>query len=289
MTDHIPAPSSLHEAVAAEGRLSDLSLKVGDVVQRLTGHDRYSEDDIGTAYEVKDKSGYWGGGLHLVARPNGSGWTTMMDLGRFRVIYRAAPVPQPQTSDRRRPFKHLDDTWTEVPCLINPEPVSHEVREIRDAPLSISFFQDCGHSPAWQMIPTVLVELDQAGLGFHPYQGPVWNDPCLISHDQTGKPTGFLVYRYNSERSSWFVMLAYVIPEARRQGIHTALFQGLVERARKRGDILMIESGTHIDNTRAQAAFEAQGRKKVAISYEYRLLDWLPGKSHLDLEQEAGP
>ena len=202
---------------------------------------------------------------------------------------RETPAPATPAADRRRPFKHLDDSWTEVPCLINPEPVSPEVREIQDAPLSISFFQDCGHSPAWQMIPSVLVELDQSGLGFHPYQGPVWNDPCLMSHDEAGRPTGFLVYRYNSERSSWFVMLAYVIPEARRQGIHTALFQALIDRARKRGDILMIESGTHIDNLTAQAAFAAQGRKKVAISFEYRLLDRLPGKSHLDLEQEAGP
>ena len=147
----------------------------------------------------------------------------------------------------------------------------------------VSFFENCGHSPAWRLIPQAVLELDASGFGFHPYQPPVWNDPCLLCCDENGNAKGFLVYRYDQQRCTWFILLAYTAPNHRRSGVHTALFQALVERARKRDDILAIDSGTHALNTAAQAAFEAQGRKQVAVSYEYRLRDWLPGRPHLDV------
>ncbi|NEI60955.1 GNAT family N-acetyltransferase [Rhizobium leguminosarum] len=120
-------------------------------------------------------------------------------------------------------------------------------------------------------------------MSFHPYQPPVWNDPCLICSDGADQPKGFLVYRYDQLRCSWFILLAYTLPAHRRLGVHSALFNALVERGRQRGDILAIDSGTHVLNKAAQAAFEAQGRKQVALQYEFRLRDWLEGASHLDV------
>lgn len=146
---------------------------------------------------------------------------------------------------------------------------------------AISYFENCGHSPAWPLVPRAMLDLDQSGIGFQPHVSPVWNDPCLVSIED-GKPKGFLIYRYDEQKCSWFILLAYVLPLYRRQGIHTALFRGLVERAERRGDILSIDCGTHQDNLPAQAAFEAQGRKKVAIMYEYRIKDWITGKPHID-------
>jgi ribosomal protein S18 acetylase RimI-like enzyme len=147
----------------------------------------------------------------------------------------------------------------------------------------VTFVENCGHSPAWRFIPSAVLELDEAGISFHPYQAPVWNDPCLLCSNEDGEMKGFLAYRYDHQRSTWFILLAYTRPAYRRAGVHTTLFNALVERAKKRGDILAIDSGTHSNNHAAQAAFEAQGRRKVAISYEYRLRDWLPGKPHLDV------
>ncbi|WP_203427904.1 GNAT family N-acetyltransferase [Rhizobium sp. BG4] len=147
----------------------------------------------------------------------------------------------------------------------------------------VSYFEDCGHSPAWPLIPTAVINLDQAGFSFHPYQSPLWNDPCLICHDEEGATKGFLVYRYDQQRCAWFILLAYTLPNYRRLGVHTILFETLVERGKMRGDILSIDSGTHVLNKAAQAAFEAQGRKQVAVHYEYRLRDWLPGKRPVDL------
>lgn len=148
---------------------------------------------------------------------------------------------------------------------------------------SILYFENCGHSPAWRIIPSALLDLDSAGLLFHPYQSPVYNDQCLLCVDDGGQAKGFLVYRYDDQKCSWFILLAYTLPAYRRTGVHTALFDALVERGRKRGDILSIDSGTHVLNKAAQAAFEAQGRNQTAIMYEFRLRDWLPGESHLNV------
>ncbi|RVH26530.1 hypothetical protein CN200_03995 [Sinorhizobium meliloti] len=60
--------------------------------------------------------------------------------------------------------------------------------------------------------------------------------------------------------------------------MHTALFNALVDRANKQGDIFSIESGTHANNLAAQAAFEAQGRTNESINYSFHLKDWGDGK-----------
>ncbi|WP_234889976.1 GNAT family N-acetyltransferase [Sinorhizobium medicae] len=66
-------------------------------------------------------------------------------------------------------------------------------------------------------------------------------------------------------------------PDHRRKGINTALFNALVERVTKRGDIFSITSRTHAKNLAAQAAFEAQGRTKEFIEYSFRLKDEIVG------------
>lgn len=74
-----------------EGTLSEIIPHPGDRLERLTGHDRYSDHLVGAVYEVSRSSPYWGDGLHLVDT-GGSGWTTMKDKGRFRVVSRAASI-----------------------------------------------------------------------------------------------------------------------------------------------------------------------------------------------------
>ena len=102
---------------------------------------------------------------------------------------------------------------------------------------------------------------------------------------EDGKAIGFLIYRYDDLKCAWFILLAWVSEDHRRMGIHTALFNALVARAKKRGDILSIDCGTHIENHVAQAAFEAQGRAKTAVMYSFRLKDWLDGEDPMDVAQ----
>jgi ribosomal protein S18 acetylase RimI-like enzyme len=157
----------------------------------------------------------------------------------------------------------------------------------RSMSVEIVYFTDCGHSPAWPKIPAAMLELDKRGFGFQPSCAPVWNDPCLVALDAQGSVCGFLCYRYDQMKCSWFILLSYVEPASRRQNVHSQLFKSLVERAETRGDILAIECGTHIDNLPAQAAFEAQGRKRTAVMYEYRIAHWLEGKPHLDVPKSV--
>ncbi|WP_234836035.1 GNAT family N-acetyltransferase [Sinorhizobium meliloti] len=60
-----------------------------------------------------------------------------------------------------------------------------------------------------------------------------------------------------------------MLPEHRRKGIYTALFYALRDKAQEQGNIFSILSGTHPNNLAAQAAFEAQGRRKEYIMYSY--------------------
>lgn len=145
-------------------------------------------------------------------------------------------------------------------------------------------YDNCGHSPAWPMVPSAMLDLQAQGLAFEPHQAPAYNDGCLVAVDENGASVGFLAYRHDDLKCSWFIMLAYVAPQHRRKGIHTALFSALVERATKRGDILAIESGTHVNNKAAQAAFDAQGRERQAIMYTYKIKDWMDGNDPLEVK-----
>lgn len=67
-----------------EGRLSELNVEPGEVFERISGHDRHSDNLIGAKYISKDTGPYCQGGLHLERIPSGTGWTTMDDRGIFR-------------------------------------------------------------------------------------------------------------------------------------------------------------------------------------------------------------
>ncbi|MDX0487524.1 GNAT family N-acetyltransferase [Sinorhizobium medicae] len=149
----------------------------------------------------------------------------------------------------------------------------------------VRFYENCGHSPAWPLVPRAMIDLEDRGVDFQPHVSPVWTDACMAAIGEDGKAIGFLIYRYDQVKCSWFIMLAYVVPEHRRRGIHTALFSALVDRAKQRGDILSIDCGTHVKNTAAQAAFEAQGRAKIAIMYSFHLKDWADGKESTEVGQ----
>lgn len=76
-------------APANTGRLSTLDLKDGDVVERVTEHDRFTTKDIGQRYIARLKSSYWPDGLHFV-KSTGAGWTSINDKGTFRIVSRAS-------------------------------------------------------------------------------------------------------------------------------------------------------------------------------------------------------
>lgn len=150
--------------------------------------------------------------------------------------------------------------------------------------IEIKLFLNIGHSPAWPLVPGAQKELIDSGLAQTPYIYPAWDDSCLIAFaEDTGEPVGFIVYRTDSIRSTWYILMSWVEDDRRREGIHSELFKALVDRAKARGDIFQIESGTHANNHAAIRAFEAQGRTLEAVFYTYRIKSQLDGKDPKDV------
>ncbi|WP_412032811.1 GNAT family N-acetyltransferase [Nitratireductor aquimarinus] len=153
--------------------------------------------------------------------------------------------------------------------------------------MTVLFYENIGHSPAWPLVITALAELDAKGLATRPMDPPSQYDPCMVSFDSEGEPNGFVCYRYDARGSSWFILLAYVVPDLRRSGVHTAMFKALADRARARGDITSIDCGTDVHNKAAQAAFKAQGRIPIAIMFKYVIKPHVDGKDPLDGTADA--
>lgn len=139
-------------------------------------------------------------------------------------------------------------------------------------------------SPAWKFVTEACEELDNAGFVEQgTAEPPHPDDEALIALRHDGLVLGFLSYRYDDRWSNWWITMAWVQKRFRQNGIHTALFKALVERAKAHGDITSIESGTHKDNVVAQKAFENQGRKLVVLGYSYPIRDHVEGKDYLEV------
>ncbi|RVP50776.1 GNAT family N-acetyltransferase [Sinorhizobium meliloti] len=105
----------------------------------------------------------------------------------------------------------------------------------------------------------------------------------MVAIGEDGEAIGLIIYDCGAE--NWSILLGYVLPEHRRKGIYTALFNALRDKAQEQGNIFSILSGTHPSNLAAQAAFEAQGRTKEYIMHSYPLKDRGGGKSPLRAQQ----
>lgn len=68
-----------------EGTLAELRLQPGEEVERLTGHDKWSEPFVGERYRFEN------GNLKGLSE----GWTTLEDRGRFKRVAPPPPGPQP--------------------------------------------------------------------------------------------------------------------------------------------------------------------------------------------------
>ena len=109
----------------------------------------------------------------------------------------------------------------------------------------------------------------------------LFDNNCLISsyghisYDSEGilayvddKLAGFMSFEREKWNNSISIGLAYVLPEYRLKGVHSAMFKDLVDFT-KSINFSYITTGTHVNNKEAQAAFEAQGRVLTILRYHY--------------------
>lgn len=83
-----------------------------------------------------------------------------------------------------------------------------------------------------------------------------------------GKPVGVIVWFEQKESHRLWLQLGYVLPEHRRAGIYSMLWDQLVDKAREL-KAPAIWSGTAIGNDAMRAVARKQGRKEVAVSIRF--------------------
>jgi ribosomal protein S18 acetylase RimI-like enzyme len=83
-------------------------------------------------------------------------------------------------------------------------------------------------------------------------------------------PVGVLTWSELAYANEVFVMLAYVVPACRRRGVHTAMFNALVEKAQalKRP---IITGSTSVHNRAAREMMKRQGREETSVNTRFRV------------------
>jgi GNAT superfamily N-acetyltransferase len=91
-----------------------------------------------------------------------------------------------------------------------------------------------------------------------------WDHKAIVAFSDAGMPIGALSWIDQEWGNQLFIPLAYVLPEHRRQGVYTAMWNVLVAKAveLKRP---VIASGTSIRNTACRATMAKLGRIERGI------------------------
>lgn len=96
-----------------------------------------------------------------------------------------------------------------------------------------------------------------------------WDHKAFVA-EQFDVPIGILTYEHVDWTNSWSVVLGYVQPKHRGQGVYRALWEALVAKAReeKRHHVNGI---TSVENLEMQHVAEALGREAHSITYRFEL------------------
>lgn len=94
-------------------------------------------------------------------------------------------------------------------------------------------------------------------------------DQGILAIDQhTEELLGFISYYPWNNDQAYYVTMAFVDTQFRRNGIHTALFNALVKQAEENG-VTLIQSGANISNKASVESQTAQGRNLEGYIFTY--------------------
>ena len=124
-------------------------------------------------------------------------------------------------------------------------------------------------SPAFQLISEGVNYLVQQGL--HP--GPEFllqeTDQAIWAEEE-GEALGVIVFRYKPNIPVMQIVLSYVEPSSRRNGLYTSLMNSLVKRAEDQG-IVSILSTVSMANASMQKLMHKMSRAPTAVLYELKV------------------
>lgn len=96
-----------------------------------------------------------------------------------------------------------------------------------------------------------------------------WDNKAFVAEEE-GVPVGVLIYEHVDWTRSWSVVLGYVKPEHRRQGIYRALWEALVAKAREE-KWHHIDGVTAVENVEMRKVMSQLGQEPHSISYRFEL------------------
>jgi GNAT superfamily N-acetyltransferase len=99
-----------------------------------------------------------------------------------------------------------------------------------------------------------------------------WDHKAIVAFGEDGSAIGVMTWVVQEWANGLFVFLAYVVPERRRQGVHTAMWNALVAKAIELKRPVIV-SGTSIHNDAARKAMAAQGRVETGTYTRFRVPD----------------
>jgi GNAT superfamily N-acetyltransferase len=149
--------------------------------------------------------------------------------------------------------------------------------------MEIKHYDAIGHMPALWLVERAWHALLEAGLGDDGATAAAWDDhlgalvvdldhgaQAIVAFAGDETPIGLMTWSDQAWCNQVWINLAYVLPEHRRQGVHTAMLAALVEKARELNRPI-IASGLSARNAGARAAMKAQGRVESAIVVHLRI------------------
>ena len=135
--------------------------------------------------------------------------------------------------------------------------------------IRIEHFDRVMNTPALPLAVRGWHELLCAGLTDLGAQCVAWDHKAIVAFSGD-TPVGVLTWFDQDWTGRLHVALAYVLPDHRRQGIHTTMWESLKDKAVEMKRTAIVSS-THIQNAASRASMLKQGRTEHGVYTQYRL------------------
>lgn len=103
------------------------------------------------------------------------------------------------------------------------------------------------------------------------------DDEVICAKAKDGTVIGVMTFIDNEPEAEFYIVVSYVIPAHRMEGIHAQMYAKLKEIARERGR-KYIRSAVHVNNKGMHDHLLRQGRKKIAIMYQDEIENTVRGE-----------